>query len=180
MLQNLSAEFPARERVDEVELHGPDALGAHVVDDAQLVQPFGFGLRQLTQQIVAERLDGDSSQSSCDCVRSTLFDKSSSRKPFSRADRTPDTGFQAFANPGCANRQGIHAEAEAFGQLAAVVDLRALASDVVPRDDAVIQRIEVLETRSRGWRGTFPVCQLPRRPLLTRRAAAARHRPTGE
>ena len=58
LLQNHTVQFPARERVDEVELHHPDALGAHVVHDAQLVQPIGFGLGQLTQQIVAERLDG--------------------------------------------------------------------------------------------------------------------------
>ena len=51
-------QFPARERVDEVVLHGSNTLGALVVADAQLVQPFGFGLRQLAQEIVADRLDG--------------------------------------------------------------------------------------------------------------------------
>ena len=57
LLQNGSRQFTARERVDEVVLHGSDPFGARVVGDGQLVQPFGFRLRQLAQEIVANRLD---------------------------------------------------------------------------------------------------------------------------
>ena len=68
----------------------------------------------------------------------------------------PDARFQARPNPGCPDRHGIQAEAEAFGQLAAVVDLHALAADVIARDDATIQRIELLEALLQADDELFP------------------------
>ena len=98
LLQNHALQFPARERVDEVMLHGSDTLGALVVGDAQLVQPFGFGLRQLAQEIVANRLDGvrlsrharigyGDLRSQPD-IDPPTYDKSPCWKPFTRRQRT--------------------------------------------------------------------------------------------
>src|SRR5687767_3100003 len=68
----------------------------------------------------------------------------------------PDTRFEACTDPAGPDRQGIHAEAEDFGQLAAVVDLHSRASDVVARDDTTIQGIELLETLLETCEQRFP------------------------
>ncbi len=137
-----------------------------VVGDAQLVQPFGLGLGQLAEEVVADRLDG-TSQSSCSCWRRTAafraehprYVKSHGSKPFTPPPahrRTHD--FQPRADSARADRQGIRAEAEACGQLAAVVDLHALeragvSARVMPSSSSRrATRVSVSSARSSGVR----------------------------